>query len=171
MGLLVRVCLAGIGRALSAGSHLGVQTAGLGQDSLDLGGGLGVPYKVGEVLPSPADYGAMVARVTREQVDLAHAFRSSLDPLIDAALQGLPADTSHEALTLAIEAALDAEVTLYGITPGGVAMGRQAANRKSSRAGHNKAERCARAFIGEILAWTLDGRWIRYSHCTLGAPI
>ena len=31
----------------------------------DLGGGLGVPYKAGEVLPSPADYGAMVARVTR----------------------------------------------------------------------------------------------------------
>jgi diaminopimelate decarboxylase len=31
----------------------------------DLGGGLGVPYKTGDVLPSPADYGAMVARVTR----------------------------------------------------------------------------------------------------------
>ncbi len=31
----------------------------------DLGGGLGVPYKAGEVMPSPADYGAMVARVTR----------------------------------------------------------------------------------------------------------
>lgn len=33
---------------------------------VDLGGGLGVPYKRGEVLPSPADYGAMVARVTRD---------------------------------------------------------------------------------------------------------
>jgi diaminopimelate decarboxylase len=33
---------------------------------VDLGGGLGVPYKPGEVLPSPADYGAMVARVTRD---------------------------------------------------------------------------------------------------------
>lgn len=29
----------------------------------DLGGGLGVPYKAGEILPSPAEYGAMVARV------------------------------------------------------------------------------------------------------------
>jgi len=32
----------------------------------DLGGGLGVPYKAGEVFPSPADYGAMVARVTQD---------------------------------------------------------------------------------------------------------
>jgi diaminopimelate decarboxylase len=31
---------------------------------MDLGGGVGVPYKVGEVYPSPAEYGAMVARVT-----------------------------------------------------------------------------------------------------------
>ena len=31
----------------------------------DLGGGLGVPYKAGETLPAPADYGAMVARVTK----------------------------------------------------------------------------------------------------------
>jgi len=31
----------------------------------DLGGGLGVPYKAGDVLPSPADYGAMVTRITR----------------------------------------------------------------------------------------------------------
>ncbi len=29
----------------------------------DLGGGLGVPYKAGEVMPSPADYGAMIERV------------------------------------------------------------------------------------------------------------
>ena len=29
----------------------------------DLGGGLGVPYRVGEVFPSPEEYGAMVARV------------------------------------------------------------------------------------------------------------
>jgi diaminopimelate decarboxylase len=33
---------------------------------VDLGGGLGVPYKKGEVLPPPAEYGAMVARVTKE---------------------------------------------------------------------------------------------------------
>jgi len=32
---------------------------------VDLGGGLGVPYKAGDVMPSPAEYGAMVARVTR----------------------------------------------------------------------------------------------------------
>ncbi|MCR2834957.1 diaminopimelate decarboxylase [Parerythrobacter lacustris] len=31
---------------------------------VDLGGGLGVPYRKGEVLPSPAEYGAMVARAT-----------------------------------------------------------------------------------------------------------
>ncbi len=30
---------------------------------MDLGGGLGVPYRAGEVFPSPAEYGAMVARV------------------------------------------------------------------------------------------------------------
>ncbi|MGN6500355.1 MAG: diaminopimelate decarboxylase [Tsuneonella sp.] len=30
----------------------------------DLGGGLGVPYRKDEVFPSPAEYGAMVARVT-----------------------------------------------------------------------------------------------------------
>lgn len=33
---------------------------------VDLGGGLGVPYKHGEELPSPAEYGAMVAEVTKD---------------------------------------------------------------------------------------------------------
>jgi diaminopimelate decarboxylase len=33
---------------------------------VDLGGGLGVPYRKGEELPSPAEYGAMVARVTKD---------------------------------------------------------------------------------------------------------
>jgi diaminopimelate decarboxylase len=33
---------------------------------VDLGGGLGVPYKADEVFPSPAEYGAMVARVTQD---------------------------------------------------------------------------------------------------------
>ncbi len=34
---------------------------------VDLGGGLGIPYKAGEALPpTPADYGAMVARVTQD---------------------------------------------------------------------------------------------------------
>jgi diaminopimelate decarboxylase len=32
---------------------------------VDLGGGLGVPYRAGEVLPSPAEYGHMIARVTK----------------------------------------------------------------------------------------------------------
>jgi len=38
--------------------------AGLTVTHVDLGGGLGVPYKAGDVLPTPAEYGAMVARVT-----------------------------------------------------------------------------------------------------------
>ena len=33
---------------------------------MDLGGGVGVPYKADEVFPSPAEYGAMVARVTAD---------------------------------------------------------------------------------------------------------
>jgi diaminopimelate decarboxylase len=33
---------------------------------VDLGGGLGVPYRREETPPTPADYGAMVARVTRD---------------------------------------------------------------------------------------------------------
>ncbi|WP_066653038.1 MULTISPECIES: diaminopimelate decarboxylase [Sphingomonas] len=32
---------------------------------VDLGGGLGVPYRTGDVVPSPAEYGAMVARATQ----------------------------------------------------------------------------------------------------------
>ena len=38
---------------------------GLSVTHMDLGGGLGVPYKAGEQLPTPADYGAMVADVTQ----------------------------------------------------------------------------------------------------------
>lgn len=34
-------------------------------DRVDLGGGLGVPYRPTDVMPSPAEFGAMVARVTR----------------------------------------------------------------------------------------------------------
>ncbi|KRA82791.1 diaminopimelate decarboxylase [Altererythrobacter sp. Root672] len=37
---------------------------GLKVSHADLGGGLGVPYKAGDVMPSPAAYGEMVARVT-----------------------------------------------------------------------------------------------------------
>lgn len=41
-----------------------LRTAGHTITHVDLGGGLGVPYRAGEVLPSPAQYGAMVARAT-----------------------------------------------------------------------------------------------------------
>ena len=39
---------------------------GLSVTHMDLGGGLGVPYRAGETLPGPAEYGAMVAEVTRD---------------------------------------------------------------------------------------------------------
>jgi len=39
--------------------------AGQSVTHVDLGGGLGVPYKATDVMPSPAEYGAMVARVTK----------------------------------------------------------------------------------------------------------
>jgi diaminopimelate decarboxylase len=38
---------------------------GFAIDRVDLGGGLGVPYKADEVPPTPADYGEMVARATQ----------------------------------------------------------------------------------------------------------
>ena len=41
-----------------------LRAAGHAISRVDLGGGLGVPYKPGDVLPSPADYGAMVVRAT-----------------------------------------------------------------------------------------------------------
>ncbi|ANU07398.1 diaminopimelate decarboxylase [Paraurantiacibacter namhicola] len=42
-----------------------LREAGHNVTHVDLGGGLGVPYKAGENPPSPAEYGAMVARVTK----------------------------------------------------------------------------------------------------------
>lgn len=39
--------------------------AGHAISHVDLGGGLGVPYCPGDVMPTPAEFGAMVARVTR----------------------------------------------------------------------------------------------------------
>lgn len=42
-----------------------LRAAGHTISRVDLGGGLGVPYKPGDAPPSPADYGAMVARVTK----------------------------------------------------------------------------------------------------------
>jgi diaminopimelate decarboxylase len=43
-----------------------LRAAGHQVTHVDLGGGLGVPYKAGDELPSPAEYGAMVARITRD---------------------------------------------------------------------------------------------------------
>jgi diaminopimelate decarboxylase len=42
-----------------------LRAAGQLVDRVDLGGGLGVPYKVHEVPPTPYDYGEMVARATK----------------------------------------------------------------------------------------------------------
>jgi diaminopimelate decarboxylase len=43
-----------------------IRGQGLSVTHMDLGGGLGVPYRIGETLPGPAEYGAMVAQVTRD---------------------------------------------------------------------------------------------------------
>lgn len=43
-----------------------IREAGNAVTYMDLGGGVGVPYKAGEVFPSPEEYGAMVARVTHD---------------------------------------------------------------------------------------------------------
>lgn len=48
-----------LGRLIAA-----LGAAGHAISHADLGGGLGIPYQPGEMLPAPADYGAMVARVT-----------------------------------------------------------------------------------------------------------
>ncbi len=42
-----------------------LRAAGHGISHVDLGGGLGVAYRPSDVMPTPEDYGAMVARVTR----------------------------------------------------------------------------------------------------------
>lgn len=41
-----------------------IRAGGNAVTHMDLGGGVGVPYKAGDVFPSPAEYGAMVTRVT-----------------------------------------------------------------------------------------------------------
>ena len=43
-----------------------LRAAGHTVTHMDLGGGLGVPYKLGEQLPGPAEYAAMVADVARD---------------------------------------------------------------------------------------------------------
>ena len=42
-----------------------LRAAGQTVTHMDLGGGLGVPYRAGEVFPTPDEYGAMVGRVTK----------------------------------------------------------------------------------------------------------
>jgi len=50
---------------LKLGELIGeLRTNGQSVTHADLGGGIGVPYRKGEVFPTPAEYGAMVARVT-----------------------------------------------------------------------------------------------------------
>jgi diaminopimelate decarboxylase len=41
-----------------------IRAAGHRVERVDLGGGLGVPYRAGEMLPTPEDYGVMVRRAT-----------------------------------------------------------------------------------------------------------
>ncbi len=43
-----------------------LRAAGQSVTHVDLGGGLGVPYKAGDVFPTPEEYAAMVARVTAD---------------------------------------------------------------------------------------------------------
>jgi diaminopimelate decarboxylase len=43
-----------------------IRAAGHTITHMDLGGGVGVPYKAGDVFPQPAEYAAMVARVTAD---------------------------------------------------------------------------------------------------------
>jgi len=43
-----------------------IREAGHTVTHMDLGGGIGVPYKAGDVFPQPEDYAAMVARVTAD---------------------------------------------------------------------------------------------------------
>jgi diaminopimelate decarboxylase len=43
-----------------------IRAAGHAVTHMDLGGGVGVPYKAGEVFPQPAEYAAMIARVTAD---------------------------------------------------------------------------------------------------------
>ncbi len=43
-----------------------IRAAGGTVTHMDLGGGVGVPYKAGDVFPQPAEYAAMIARVTAD---------------------------------------------------------------------------------------------------------
>ena len=49
------------------GALMGViRAAGQSVTHMDLGGGIGVPYKAGDIYPTPQEYAAMVARVTAD---------------------------------------------------------------------------------------------------------
>jgi diaminopimelate decarboxylase len=51
--------------ALLGGLVTALRAAGLAVERVDLGGGLGIPYRAGDAVPpTPADYGALVARAT-----------------------------------------------------------------------------------------------------------
>lgn len=54
---------------------------------------------------------------------------------IDAALLGLPADAGEDALAAAVNAALDPDAQLYGITPAGVAVAVRRALDAGAQAG------------------------------------
>jgi diaminopimelate decarboxylase len=56
-----RVAFAKMGELMRA-----IRAQDLPVTHMDLGGGLGVPYRTGDVLPGPAEYGAMVVEVTRD---------------------------------------------------------------------------------------------------------
>jgi diaminopimelate decarboxylase len=56
-----RVAFAKMGELMRA-----IRAQGLSVTHMDLGGGLGVPYRAGDVLPGPAEYGAMVVEVTHD---------------------------------------------------------------------------------------------------------
>ncbi len=43
-----------------------IRASGHAVTHMDLGGGVGVPYKAGEVFPQPAEYAAMIAKVTAD---------------------------------------------------------------------------------------------------------
>ncbi len=62
--------IADLGRLEAAFVRVGqlvaeLRGAGFAITHVDLGGGVGVPYRPGDIYPDPHDYGAMVARVTR----------------------------------------------------------------------------------------------------------
>src|SRR3546814_20965360 len=97
---------------------------------------------------------------------------SALDA-IDAALEGLPADTGEAALAAAVTATLDRATQLFGITPEGVAV---AVRRPLDAAGSDHA--AGGAVSADALRATPPGTWSlptrrpppRTSRCTQRFP-